>query len=230
MYTEDELLPVSALQHLVFCERQWGLIHLEQLWAENVLTVQGQIMHERVHGGDIELRGDVVVARGVALRSLRLGLTGKADVVEFIRQARDGLQDCIIIEGRPGLWKPVPVEYKLGKPKLDCSDEIQLCAQALCLEEMLGIKIERGEIYYGRPRRRSMVLFDNPLREATEAAAHRLHELTREGQTPKAVYRKACKSCSLYEYCLPKACGGRKSVEDYIQEALLNLEHEDDAL
>ncbi|BAF60171.1 Uncharacterized protein PTH_1990 [Pelotomaculum thermopropionicum SI] len=219
MYTEDELLPVSALQHIVFCERQWGLIHLEQVWAENVLTVQGQIMHERVHEAEQEFRGDVVVARGVALRSLRLGLAGKADVVEFIKLARGGPQGGIIIEGRPGRWMPVPVEYKLGKPKLDRSDEVQLCAQALCLEEMLGVKIERGEIYYGRPRRRSVVLLDDSLREATEAAAYRLHELMRAGQTPKAVYRKACRSCSLYGF-LHRDRPGRPSLALDIMEEL----------
>lgn len=227
MYSDEELLPVSALQHLVFCERQWALIHLEQVWAENALTVKGEILHERVHETDHEQRGDLIIARSVAIKSSRLGLVGKADVIEFIPVDEADERFGIRLDGKSGLWRPVPVEYKHGKPKVDRSDEIQLCAQAICLEEMLGISIEYGELYYGRPRRRSTVVFDRALRDATEEAARRLHELTWLEQTPRAVYKKACNSCSLYEYCLPAACNGEKSVLTYIEETFYDLESED---
>lgn len=222
MYRDEEFLPISALQHFVFCERQWALIYLEQLWVENILTAQGRVMHERVHEHDSEVRGGIIITRGLPLRSLRLGLTGKADVVEFVAVGCEGIP----IEGRSGLWKPVPVEYKYGKPKVDRSDEIQLCAQALCIEEMLGIKVTEGAIYYGRPRRRHSVSFDKPLRTVTEETVMRLHYLIREGRTPAAVYRRECNSCSLYEYCLPKTTGGGKNVSKYLQQVLDELEIE----
>ncbi|HOV79857.1 MAG TPA: CRISPR-associated protein Cas4 [Bacillota bacterium] len=217
---EDSLLPVSALQHLVFCERQWGLIHLEQVWVENLLTTKGQIMHEKVDGMACEARGDVVITRGMHIRSLRLGLAGRADVVEFIKlEEADGAKG-IRLEGRRGLWRPVPVEYKLGKPKIDNCDEIQLCAQALCLEEMLGVPVDYGALFYGRPRRRSEVYFNALLRQATEEAAIRLHQLTRQGITPRGKYSKACLSCSLYEYCLPRVAGEGKSAVSYITQII----------
>lgn len=226
MYGEEEFLPISALQHLVFCERQWALIHLEQLWVENIFTAEGRVMHERVHEPDQEFRNNIVVTRGLPLKSARLGLTGKADVVEFVPLGVTDGHTGILIEGRPGLWKPVPVEYKHGNPKVDRSDEVQLCAQALCLEEMLGVKVTEGAIYYGRPRRRHLVSFDETLRRATEEAILRLHRLTYEGRTPAPVYRRQCKSCSLYEYCLPKVTGGAKKVFQYLDEVLDEIDTE----
>ena len=174
MYTEDDLLPLSALQHLIFCERQCALIHIEQAWAENLFTAEGRIMHERVHEEGRESRGDIRVEHGLSLRSLRLGLIGKADVVEFHRW-------------KGGSWLPFPVEYKRGKPKKDNSDRVQLCAQALCLEEMLNIAVPEGALFYGKNRRRAEVVFDIPLRKETEDAAIRLHELIASGRTPKPV-------------------------------------------
>ncbi len=145
-YAEDDLIPISALQHLIFCERQCALIHVEQAWDENRFTAEGRIMHERVHEAGEDSRGTVRVARGLSLRSLRLGLIGKADVVEFHRVER-------------GRWRPFPVEHKRGKPKPDESDKVQLCAQALCLEEMLGAEVPSGAIFYGRTRHRLEVAF-----------------------------------------------------------------------
>jgi CRISPR-associated exonuclease Cas4 len=221
MYREEEFLPISALQHFVFCERQWALIYLEQLWVENILTAQGRVMHERVHEHDREVRDGIIITRGLPLKSLRLGITGKADVVEFVAMSVEDGRKGIPIGEHPGLWKPVPIEYKYGKPKVDRSDEVQLCAQALCIEEMLGVSVTEGAIYYGRPRRRYSVSFDEPLRAATEEVVLRLHYLTREVCTPAAVYRRQkCNSCSLYEYCLPKATGGGKSVSKYLQQVL----------
>lgn len=207
MYSEDELLPLSALQHLAFCERQCALIHLEGVWSENRLTAEGRILHERVHDGEDERRGDVRIARGLRLRSLRLGLTGQADVVEFHRQS-------------DGSWRPFPVEYKRGRPKPNRCDEVQVCAQALCLEETLGVRIEEGSIFYGQPRRRQAVAFSPDLRGETEAAAIRLHRLLDSGVTPRAVYEKKCDNCSLKSLCLPEVAGRGKSAKRYLGQML----------
>lgn len=228
MFSEDDLLPIAALQHLVFCERQWGLMYLEGLWAENRLTVEGGILHERVHEAGAETRVGVRVARGLRLRSLRLGLIGVADAIEFLRweidpAARDGpdpSEPWARLPGLSGWWQPFPVEYKRGRPKPGLCDEVQLCAQALCLEEMLGVHLSDGAIYYGQPRRRLDVALGDELRAATEAAAVRLHELTVAGRTPPAAYEKKCRSCSLLDLCLPRTTGGKRSVSGYLQEVL----------
>jgi CRISPR-associated exonuclease Cas4 len=189
MYSESDLLPISALQHLAFCERQWALIHLEQQWSENRLTAEGRKLHERSDHGEPETREGVRITRGLHLRSLRLGLTGKADVIEFREQT------------------PYPIEYKRGRPKSGRYDEIQLCAQALCLEEMLGVAVPEGVLFYGQPRRRTAVVFDPELRQETERLAARLHFLSAARITPRAKYEKKCDSCSLYSVCLPKSTG-----------------------
>ncbi|HUU26632.1 MAG TPA: CRISPR-associated protein Cas4 [archaeon] len=228
MYSEDDLIPISALQHLAFCERQWGLIHLEGLWAENLLTVEGGHLHERADSGETESRGEVRIARGLRLRSLRLGLSGKADVVEFhrlpeIENTQADLRERpagVRLDRVSGLWLPVPVEYKRGRPKPGRCDEVQLCAQALCLEEMLEVVIPSGALFYGTPRRRYEVSFDAALRKETEELTARLHELTREGKTPAARYEKKCKSCSLESFCLPKATGSRHSAAKYLSLAI----------
>jgi CRISPR-associated exonuclease Cas4 len=229
MYDEDDLLPISALQHLTFCERQWALIHLEGLWAENRLTVEGHQLHDRTHKPETESRGDVRIGRSLRLRSLRLGLTGVADVVEF-RRVTDILESAatgagakppgLRLPGVAGVWQPFPVEYKRGRPKLGPFDEIQLCAQALCLEEMLGAPIPSAALFYGQPRKRLDVPLTPALREQTEKLAAWLHELTRAGRTPVARYEKKCESCSLMSLCMPKTTGGRKSVDRYLAGVL----------
>ncbi|MBI2918920.1 MAG: CRISPR-associated protein Cas4 [Chloroflexi bacterium] len=223
MFTEDDLLPISALQHLTFCERQWGLIHLEGAWQDNVLTVEGTQLHDRAHDPDTEteVRGNVRTARGLRLRSLQLGLTGMADVVEF--HAASELEAGIQLEGAPGLWQPFIVEYKRGHPKIGREDEVQLCAQALCLEEMLGVSILSSAFFYGEPRRRSDVVLDQGLRQETEALVARLHELTRAGATPPAQYAKKCNSCSLVDLCLPRATGGQRSAQRYLARAIADV-------
>ena len=210
LYIEDELLPLSALQHLIFCERQCALIHIEQAWAENLFTAEGRIMHEHVHAEERESRGKIRIEYGMSLRSLRLGLIGKADVVEFHRQA-------------DGSWRPFPVEYKRGKPKKDNSDKVQLCAQALCLEEMIDVFVPDGALFYGKTRRRLDVVFDGTLRKLTEETAMRLHELIESGRTPRPVYAKKCDSCSLAGMCLPKTVGKRKSVKRYLSGVVREL-------
>lgn len=177
MFSEDELLPISAVQHLAFCPRQWALIHLEGQWTDNRLTAQGTALHERVHEGQAEVRGDVLIVRGLRLRSLRLGLVGTADVVEFHPVAAVVTGGCLL-PGRAGRWQPFPVEHKRGRPKPDRCDEVQLCAQALCLEEMLGAPVPEGDLFYGAQRRRHHVAFRADLRHETEALAAQLHELT----------------------------------------------------
>jgi CRISPR-associated exonuclease Cas4 len=206
MYSEPDLLPISALQHLAFCERQWALIHLEQQWSENRLTAEGRKLHERSDDGENETRYGVRITRGMLLRSLRLGLTGKADVVEFRHHEGDQPQ-------------PVPIEYKRGRPKPGRYDEIQLCAQALCLEEMLGVAVPEGAIFYGQPRRRSLIAFDAELRAETERLAARLHSLSEQKITPRARYENKCDSCSLYSICLPKTTGA-SSAQRYLKRAV----------
>jgi len=219
MYSEDELLPISGLQHLHFCERQWGLIHLEQQWEENRLTAEGRLLHERVHEAGTESRVDIVVARGLHLHSFRLGLTGQADVVEFHR-VEETSAAAISLPGREGWWQPFPIEYKRGMPKADTCDEVQLCAQALCLEETLGASIPAGALFYGKIRRRTDVRFDRELRSRTEDLARRMHELYAAEVTPAASYAKKCDRCSLYDRCLPRTISKRKTVAQYLAGAL----------
>ena len=209
-YSEDDLLPLSALQHLLFCERQCALVHVEQLWSEILFTAEGRIMHERVHEAGRESRGEVRVEFGVPLRSLRLGLTGKADVVEFHLTREEQGKDAV------KKWKPFPVEYKRGKPKSDNCDKVQLCAQAMCLEEMMNVEIPCGALFYGKIRRRRDVDFDHALRHETESAAKRLHALFQAAQTPGPVYTPKCKSCSLRHMCLPRTVQKGRSAKQYL--------------
>ena len=209
-YSEEDFIMVSALQHYSFCPRQCALIHIEKVWDENRATAEGRIMHERVHEQNRETRGNVRVEYGLPLRSLRLGLVGKADVVEFHRRDKQ-------------TWQPFPVEYKRGKPKLDHCDIIQLCAQAMCLEEMLSVSIPSGAIFYGRTRRRLDVTFGDSLRRETEEIAQKTHQLIASGKTPPPIYKKRCESCSLMGECLPKAIGKRPLVTSYLKRMIETL-------
>jgi len=230
MFAEEDLLPLSALQHLIFCERQCALIHVEQVWRDNALTLQGSRLHRRTdeQGPRREVRGDLVVLRALPLRSLSLGLSGKADVVEFHRLPPDCPADGRIptpeegtsLPGLAGAWRPCPVEYKRGRPKKDLSDRIQLCAQAMCLEEMLTVSIPEGALFYGRTRGRVDVIFDSDLRAETEEATRRLHELVSAGVTPRAKKQPKCELCSLIDVCLPGATGGTRSARAFLAEAL----------
>jgi len=222
VFTEDDLLPLSALQHLLFCERQCALIHLEQIWVENPLTVEGRHLHERVDAGHGESRAGVHLARGLPLRCLRLGLSGKADLVEFHRLGAG--EAGATLAGREGSWRPFPVEYKRGKPKTHRADEVQLCAQALCLEEMLKTEVPAGALFYGQTRRRQEVPFDRELRELTEGTAARLQALIRSGTTPPPVREPKCDRCSLFDVCMPAAPkrSARTYLEGILQQALKN--------
>ena len=204
LYRDEDLLPVSALQHLLYCERQCALIHIERLWDENLYTAEGAILHERAHSQKDETRPGVRIERTLDLRSLTLGLAGQADVVEFY--ADGGI---------------IVVEYKRGQPKKNDCDRVQLCAQAMCLEEMMGIRIDAGALYYGTNRRRFEVIFDEALREKTRLAALRLRALLDSGKTPQAAYEeKKCRRCSLLESCLPSRTENSQPVKEYFLQML----------
>ncbi|EGV49995.1 CRISPR-associated protein Cas4 [endosymbiont of Riftia pachyptila] len=209
--TDIDLLPLSALQHLAYCPRQCALIHLEQSWQENRFTAEGQILHQRANSGEAESRGDLHIARSLRLHSRQLGLSGIADVVEF-HQAEEGAR----LAGRKGYWRPYPVEYKRGRRKRDDWDRIQLCAQALCLEEMFDTPVSEGAMFYGKARRRERVPIDAPLREQTAALAEQLHTLWSARKTPPPEPGPKCDHCSLVELCMPRH--GSASV--YLQRML----------
>ena len=177
------------------------------------------MLHEKVHSVEGESRGDIRIARGLRLRSLSLGLIGAADAVEFHRVEVGGGIGAGL-HGIKGRWLPQPVEYKRGRPKPGPWDEVQVCAQALCLEEMLGLEIPRGAIFYGRPRRRLQVEFDLTLRTLTRDSIRRMHELYELARTPAAQYDKKCQSCSLMDACRPKSAGAGRSARQYLERVL----------
>jgi len=226
VFEESDLLPISALQHLEYCERQCALIHIERQWDDNRFTAEGTALHERVDSEERENRKNIRIARSLKIRSMRLGICGQADVVEFHR-ATD-MENSINLPHTRGKWKPYPIEYKRGKPKTNKCDEVQLCAQALSLEEMLGTTIHEGALFYCTPKRRTVIEFNADLRTETENAIHRLHELILSRQTPKAVYSDKCKQCSLNDICLPQI-GNYMTVTDYIEQELgTSEEHSDE--
>lgn len=183
---EDALIPLSALQHFLFCPRQCALIHVEQIWAEDGATAEGRLLHERVDAGGAEGRRGVRIARGLQLRSLVLGVAGRADVVAFERN------------------RPYPIEYKRGRPKTHRADEVQLCAQAICLEEMFGVSVPEGALFYGETRRRTVVAFDAELRALTARVANDARAMISAGRTPPPTYGPACRRCSLFDACQPQ--------------------------
>lgn len=232
MFDEADLLPLSALQHYVYCPRQCALIHVEQQWSENRFTAEGRAQHDRVDRPEHEVRDGVRLEYAVPLRSLRLGLIGKADVIEFhpadeIQHLKSQIPDFKSGMAEPEISKlksPVrvfPVEHKRGKPKPDHCDWVQLCAQAICLEEMMQTEIPEGAIFYGQPRRRQNVEFTATLRAETEEIARTLHELIRAGKTPSPDYdEKKCSACSLFDICMPRRT---RRVEDYLSESAFEI-------
>lgn len=213
MRDEGRLLPLSGLQHFSFCPRQWALIHLEQQWQENLRTAEGRLLHTKAHDAlQRERRGDTLILRDLTVVSHRLGLSGKCDVVEFHRCA-----DGFSLHGEEGLWLPYPVEYKRGAPKEGNADRLQLCAQALCLEEMLCCSIPEGALFYGETRRRETVLFDPALRAQVEELSAAMAACFAKGVTPKASPSKGCSACSLRDLCLPRLAR-RKSASAYVRD------------
>ena len=197
---EHEPMMLSGIQHFAYCRRQWALIHIEQQWAENERTVAGDIMHRRAHDAQqTELRGDKLIMRGIRIRSNEMNITGICDVVEFHRDPRG-----ITLSGYDGKWSVYPVEYKRGEPKLHDADELQLCAQAMCLEEMLLCRIDEGSLFYGETRRRERVAFTDDLRFRVKQMFEEMHQHFSRGYTPTAKPDKGCNACSLKELCLPR--------------------------
>ncbi len=200
-------IPISALQHYLYCPRQCALIHLEQLWAENTQTAQGRVLHERVDAGRAQRRAGVRSVSALALAHAELGLTGVADVVEF-HQSQGGDQ-------------AFPVEYKRGRPKAHRADEVQLCAQALCLEAMLGQPVPSGALFYGQTRRRHEVAFDDTLRALTHSTIAAVRAMWVSGATPVADYQaKRCDACSLIDLCQPRVLKRGRSVQAWLARQL----------
>ncbi|HNT97103.1 MAG TPA: CRISPR-associated protein Cas4 [Elusimicrobiales bacterium] len=206
MYAEEDFLPLSALQHFIFCRRQCALIHIERIWVENQYTAEGRVMHERAHDEGRQILSGVRIERGLVLRSERLGLNGQADVVEF--------------RGDGGDMVPFPIEYKRGRPKADNCDSVQLCAQAISLEEMLGVPVPQGALFYGKTRRRQDVRFDAGLRSETSNIAALLHDFVRAGVTPRPEYSPKCDTCSFFKMCMPKKLSSPRAVKEYLERGL----------
>jgi CRISPR-associated exonuclease Cas4 len=243
MFTEDQLLPISALQHWLYCPRQCGLIHLEQVWAENKFTAQGQVLHQKAHEGRDESKAGVRITRSMSVRSLVLGISGQCDIVEFHPAGACGDLKYQISDLKGGANEPatelpdghlksqisdlkctalvVPVEYKRGKPKSHRADEVQLCAQAMCLEEMLGVTISSGCLFYGEKKRRTVVGFDAPLRQLVTETAAALHAMIDSRVTPSAVHdSRRCDACSLIELCQPKAMRFKRGAQAWFTSNL----------
>ncbi len=215
MWQEDDFLQLSGLQHFAFCRRQWALIHIENQWQENLRTVEGTLLHTRAHDEQQrEKRGDTLILRGLSVFSANLGLSGKCDITEFHRDPQG-----VPLVGEEGLWLPYPVEYKRGSPKAGEEDKLQICAQAMCLEEMFCCSVPDGALFYGETRRRLPVIFTSELRQTVQKLSEEMHGYFQRGYTPKVTPRKSCSACSLKELCLPKLMK-QKSVKVYLQEAV----------
>ena len=250
MHTEDDLLPISALQHLLFCERQTALIHIERLWVENRLTAEGRLLHKKTDNAKSETRDGVRITRSLPVHSFRLGVYGVCDVVNFrpptlTHYSEQSLARCVqqelkkvrqrtvnpvrIEEAEAGHrqgspfqdWQIVPVEYKRGQPKKSAADRVQVCAQAMCLEEMLGIRIPEVQLFYGKQQRRTVVATSDDLRQLTIHTAAQLHALIAAGNTPPATREPKCESCSLFPVCMPMESPGHlasKYIKRMLQE------------
>ena len=217
-YTEDDMLMLSGIQHFAFCPRQWALIHIEQIWNENILTVEGSIMHQHVDDPFYRQKvGESICLRSVSLASTALGLYGVSDIIEL--DLSGDAENAITHPDYPGYWTPYPVEYKHGRPKVNNEDCVQLMAQAMCLEEMYSITVNRGAIYYGELRRRHEVEFTDELRSAVRAYAEEMHRTFESGVIPFAVKSPKCKSCSLRDMCMPDT-SDRNSSYNYLRNNL----------
>ena len=214
---DDDYLQLSGIQHFAFCRRQWALIHLEGIWHDNERTISGELMHERVHDSEFaEKRSDLIIVRGMPVLSYSMKINGKCDAVEFRRD-----NGGITLFGRKGLWLPTPIEYKRGKPKTHVADKLQLCAQAICLEEMLICPlIETAYLYYGEPKRRETVPLHAGLREKVRSMCVEMHEYFSRRHTPCVKRKKECDNCSLNDSCIPTMPHDKK-VSEYIKNIAL---------
>ena len=215
----EEYLLLSGIQHFCFCRRQWALIHLEQQWQENLRTAEGRLDHSRCHDDTLrEKRGNLLTVRGMRVVSHTLKLSGICDVVEFHAHP-----DGVPLQGREGLWLPLPVEYKHGAPKESDADRLQLCAQGMALEEMLVCEVPRGALFYQETRRREVVELTLELRQKTQAMADEMNAFFARGHTPKVKPGRHCNACSLKELCLPALCR-RADAAGYIRAHLEEAE------
>lgn len=213
MFTEDDFIMISALQHYIFCPRQCGLIYIDDVWQDNLFTVRGEILHEKVDTDTYETRGDIKTVRGLRIHSYKYGLAGRCDVVEF---KVVNTQEDSRLSGND-IKEVIPVEFKAGEPKDDISDKVQLCAQVLCLEEMLNVEISKAAFFYGKIRRRFIVDITNELREQTVEIINKVRELVESRKVPVIEYSSKCRNCSLINVCQPKAMNNKK-LRKYIQE------------
>ncbi len=233
MYSDEQLLPISGLQHIVFCERQCALIHVERVWQENSLTAEGQLLHRKTNSGASQSKQGTRIVRSIELTSRMLGLQGRSDVVEFTSPHNSGPSGSLkraLASKDPNRfdgWEILPIEYKRGRPKTnrvwgDC-DRIQLCAQSLCLEEMLSVTIARGTLFYGEKKRRLDVELTPELRAKTVAAAERFHQLVHESRLPAPVADRRCKRCSLMELCMPQLVASPTRASRWIQRQIAQI-------
>ena len=214
-YNESDYLMLSGIQHFEFCRRQWALIHIEQQWAENFRTTSGELMHKRAHEEtSVEKRGKLLIMRGLRIASAELGVSGQCDIVEFHKEKQG-----VAISGYDGNWNVIPVEYKRGTEKEGREDQVQLCAQAMCLEEMFLTEIPKGYLYYGESKRRTEILFEEELRTHVIEICAEMHALYQRGHTPKVKTSKKCRACSLKDLCIPRL-NKELSVEEYIKGRL----------
>jgi len=214
-YAEDDMLMLSGIQHFMFCPRQWALIHVEQQWDENRLTVEGQLLHTNVDNPFYRQKnGDVITLRSVTIASKELGLYGLTDAIEL--KPTVNADNAIKHPSYPGFWLPYPVEYKRGHSKPDERDEVQLTAQVICLEEMYHIHIPEAALFYGETRRREAITISESLRELTKRLTSEMHRIYQGGVTPKATMKAHCKNCSLFNLCLPQL-SQRSSASNYLK-------------
>ena len=224
MEDEQHWLQLSGIQHFAFCPRQWALSYLEGIWMENLRTTEGSLLHQRAHDSSkSEKRGNRLILRGLRVFSAYLGVSGECDVVEFTQDP-----DGVPLAGYQGTWKPYPVEYKRGMSKQMDADRLQLCCQAMCLEEMLCCPIPAGALFYGESRRREEVSFSPDMRETVKTMLAQMHDYTRRGHTPRVKPSKSCNACSLKPYCLPVILRAQHgSASAYIRR---RLEEKEDPL
>lgn len=214
-YKQEDFLMLSGIQHFKFCKRQWALIHVEQQWQENYYTMEGNILHEKVHDVSIrEKREKIIISRAMPIQSYELGISGECDAVEFWEN-----ENGVDVPKLQGRYLIFPIEYKRGKPKIDDEDILQLVAQVMCLEEMFCCKIEKAYLYYHEIRRRQEVIITDVLRKEVRETYEYMHQLMGRKYTPKVSWTKSCNACSLRDICLP-VLGKKKSVSKYIKEAV----------
>lgn len=218
-YEEDDMLMLSGIQHFRFCPRQWALIHIEQQWDDNRLTIEGQILHKHVDDPFYRQKcGDQITLRAVNIASRELGLYGISDAIELLPSP--SLEDTILHPKYPGRWRQVAVEYKHGRPKKDEVDEVQLAAQTMCLEEMYAIHIPYGVFFYGELRHRIEVAITDELRNIVRQCARDMHEIFSKAVIPKAKYERHCDKCSLKEICMPTIAKNCTTVDTYLNKHL----------